>query len=380
MQSLKTKFTILITGTLFIVVIIFAGLLYSSLTINNLAPLSQERLEEIAGNRPPLKRLIQNNKEIARLTELGERIQEEQAKRYRRTLIVFLPVTLLIAAGIGYVASSNLVKPIEKLSTEISKIGSRNLSKRLSENQSSEEIELLTKKFNYLLDELEASFTSQERFMQDAAHELRTPLTAIKTNIEIFNDSTKKKRSDYEHLIELTERLNKRLINLSEKLLLLNHRTGQKLNLQQVNLNDLVEDVLENLSGKIHESGGKVSLNPGDLDKLRIDPEKISIVIQNLVENSIKYTKKDPEINISTKQRAEFVILRICDNGIGIPAADLPNIFNRFFRASNTDQLGANGEGLGLSIVEKIIRDHGGSISVESKLHKGTVFTVNLPL
>jgi two-component system NtrC family sensor kinase len=147
-----------------------------------------------------------------------------------------------------------------------------------------------------------------------------------------------------------------------------------------VPLEGIIRYSLENLDGQILEKRMKIKLNlPEDIPQMRGNPIRLRQVLDNLIGNAIKYTPEGGAITIDVEVQNEQVILRITDTGPGIPPADQPHIFEKFYRASNVPK-GVGGSGLGLAIVKSIVENHQGRIWVESLLGKGSAFTVVLPL
>ena len=381
MKTLKTKFTIVLTSSIFIVVIIFTSILYLATVVNNDKEISNAELHELAKDRPIIQQYLTKTKELSRVQEISNLIQYNQTAKYRQTLLISLPPILIISTIIAYAIATYLVKPIENVASSLKTIGSQNLSQRIPMIESSEEIELLIFSFNTLLDELEEAFKAQEQFIQDAAHELRTPLAAMKTNIEVFNESKTPDKKDYKKLVKIIEKLNHKLVGLNENLLLLNRKHKQSLNKHNSNIHDLIEDILESLSIESKKRKIKFKLNFSLKNpKIKIDPEKMSIAIKNIIENAIKYSKKSGgKIVISTEDKKESIKIKISDNGIGISEKDKQRIFDRFYRGQRGESYTQSGEGLGLSISKKFIAAHNGIIEVKSELNKGSEFIITLP-
>jgi len=203
----------------------------------------------------------------------------------------------------------------------------------------------------------------------------------MKTSIQVFKEGQGPEIKDYDKLIKIIEKLNKKLVQLNEKLLFLNRNQRRKLDLHEVNLKDLIEDIVENLEFKSKKNGVEVKTNLNDV-RFKSDSEQLSIAIQNLIDNAIKYCnkKKDGVVKVDLRSNKKQIIISVSDNGLGIPVKDQKKIFDRFYRGSNAFKIDADGEGLGLSIVKKIVEAHGGEVGVESKVGKGSAFKIKLPV
>jgi len=379
MQSIKTKFTIIFTATIFIIILLFSLVIYIFNVVTPKKPIEEE-IRIIGENRPIIRYFIEETPNMENLKNMGDEIRAGEIKRYTNTLLMIIPPTLVISALIAYYVASYLVKPIEEISKNISLINSTNLSKRIPVTHNSDEIETLTLSFNSLLDELEEAFKSQEQFIQDAAHELRTPISTIKSNLEVFDQIKHKSTKDYAKLIGVVKNLNQKLESLNEKLLFLNRKTKNSIQYKKVNINDLLEDTYENLAMKAKQKNVQVNF---DFKKqpifLQANPVNLALAMKNLLDNSIKYSKKSGAyITITTDMDEKYIYIKFKDNGIGIAKKDLCRIFDRFYRGSNVTNV--QGEGLGLSIVKKVIEAHKGDVEVKSQIEQGSEFSIKLPI
>jgi len=158
MRSLKIKLTVFITSAIFFVVSLFAIVLYIATVLSTQAPITREDLERFASKRPEIEIFIKRHKEFEKVVELGEEIKEEQRIVYARTLFLLLPPIILLSALGSYGVATLFLRPIEEVTANIRLMGSRNLSQRIPEIESSEEVEFLVKAFNALMNELEEAF------------------------------------------------------------------------------------------------------------------------------------------------------------------------------------------------------------------------------
>jgi len=226
---------------------------------------------------------------------------------------------------------------------------------------------------------IKLAMEEQRRFIADASHELRTPITALKTSLQVgMRDKGINKRSK-QVLDSGLEDVN-RLQALSDDLLTLSKYHEGILGKQtKFDTSKVIKGVIRKMKPLINEKELTINLS---LDKQAMftDRDSIEQLITILLDNAIKYSKKNGEINIQTNETKNGHVVRIQDNGIGISKKDLPHIFDRFYQASNSrTKSGKNGHGLGLSLAKKIVELHSGTISVKSKINKGSTFTVKLP-
>jgi two-component system OmpR family sensor kinase len=233
--------------------------------------------------------------------------------------------------------------------------------------------------FNQTLGRLETLFNSQRRFLADVGHELRTPLTVIKGNVDLM----RRMRSIDDESMDSIESEVDRLTRLVGDLLLLAQAESGKLTLVKatVELDSLVFEVLQQMRVLAKD---RLRLSLGDVDQVLVcgDKDRLKQVLVNLVGNAIKYTPAGGEVMVGVGKDGNRARLTVSDNGPGIPAEDLPYIFERFYRAekSRTRSREGKGFGLGLSIAYWIVRNHGGQIDVSSTEKGGTTFCVWLPL
>ncbi len=242
-----------------------------------------------------------------------------------------------------------------------------------------DEVGQLIRAFNQTLSRLENLFNTQRRFIADVGHELRTPLTVIKGNVGLMR---KLECGDEEALDSIDDEVDRLSRMVGDLLLLARAESGRlPLNREQVELDTLLLEVLQQTQVL---AANKLDLRLNEIDQALVcgDRDRIKQVLLNLIGNAIKYTPQGGEIVASLCKVEEQARITISDNGPGIPAEDLPHIFERFYRTekSRTRSKDGKGFGLGLSIAYWIVRHHGGHIDVESKEAQGTRFDVWLPL
>ena len=240
------------------------------------------------------------------------------------------------------------------------------------------EIGSLIQTFNRTLERLEGLFTSQQRFLADVSHELRTPLTVIKGNVDLMR---RMKQLDPESLASIDQEAGRLTRLVGGLLMLAQAESGNlPLNFRQVELDLLITEVFQ----EMHIiAGGSVRVHLNEIDQLVVngDRDRLKQVLINLVANAIQYTPSGGDVFISLSKVGDMARIICRDTGPGIPAEDLPHIFERFYRAEKSRTRGkATGFGLGLSITKWIVEHHNGRIEVDSKEGMGTTFAIWLPL
>ena len=229
----------------------------------------------------------------------------------------------------------------------------------------------------------------KSNFISVVAHQLRTPLSGIKWTLNmLLSGELGQLTNDQQTFLLKSYESNDRMINLVNDMLGADRVQSGKIqyNFRSVSIVDLLDNLLFEIAPQAEAK--KISIKFQD-DFLKMkgadanifaDPDTMRAVLQNLLENSVKYTKKNGTIMIDLRKDNNYLILSIADDGIGIPADEQGSVFNRFFRASNAVKIETDGSGLGLFIAKSVVERHGGKIWFESKEGKGTTFFVSIPV
>ncbi|HEY5269812.1 MAG TPA: ATP-binding protein [Anaerolineales bacterium] len=217
-------------------------------------------------------------------------------------------------------------------------------------------------------------------FVHTVSHDLRSPLTAILGYVDLL-DRVGPVNNQQREFIQRVQNSVQSITTLVNDLLELGRiEAGFDTQKELVHLDGTIRYALETLSGQVSDKKLILHLNlPMEIPQMGGNPIRLRQMLDNLIGNAIKYTPEGGEITIDLEAQNDQVILRISDNGPGIPPVDLPHIFEKFYRASNVPK-GVGGSGLGLAIVKSIVDNHQGRIWVDSLLGKGSTFTVVLPL
>ncbi len=216
-------------------------------------------------------------------------------------------------------------------------------------------------------------------FVANVSHELRTPLTSIKGYADTLIADLRKGQAPEIRFLETIERNVDRLMSLISDLLDLSWlESGEVLNIEGVDLRVLTEKVLMQLKEKIENKRTQI-LCTYEANEFQGDSARLEQVLTNLIENAIKYTPEQSQISVVWREQEDFVNLFIRDNGPGISQEHLPRLFERFYRVDKGRSRDQGGTGLGLAIVKHIVQRHGGTVSVQSELKKGTEFQCRFP-
>src|SRR5690606_16334274 len=230
---------------------------------------------------------------------------------------------------------------------------------------------------NNMLDRLQESFETQRRFTADASHELRTPVTAIAGHASYLVRRTNPSEEQIDSLSVIRREADRMGKLVNDLLELARADAGFTVNKEPVNVVEVAELALKDLSKT--QGGASVELvAPSPLAEVSGDAERLKQVILNLVQNALNAGAK--RVNVSVTQEAKQVRVEVLDDGSGIPSEALQHLFERFYRVDGARSGRGNGSGLGLAIVKWIVQQHGGTVTVESSLGEGTVFTRLLPV
>ena len=300
------------------------------------------------------------------------------------TIIAMIPFILFLCIIAAYFMASGVFKPMHDLTSQLEAItDGRSLHRRLPPDTENDELGRMTTTVNEMLSRLEISFGALRRFTADASHELRTPLAVLRADVErAMHPRTK----GDDRLVALEESLQEvtRMSDLVDSLLTLARADEGRFDLdhEQVHIEPLLRDVYETATILGEASGLSIAM-PTIVDAVVIgERTRLRQMLLNLITNAIKYTPRGGRVELSAVQRAaNEVSIAVRDTGIGIAATDLPHIFDRFWRADRARSRGAErtGFGLGLAISQYIAQAHGGTLAAQSRLGRGTLFTVVLP-
>jgi len=293
-------------------------------------------------------------------------------------------VILFVAPLLGFFLAGRATRPLAKIITTAARLRPSRLEERLPIRGTGDELDKLSLTINRFLDLLGDYLERHREFVDNAAHELRSPLAAVQSSIEVTLNSERSIDEYQEMLGEIADEC-RQLSILVNQLLLLAETDGQRFSIvkRPVRLDHLVERSIEMFRGAAEERG--VSLGEGRLEPATVDgdADRLRQVINNLIDNSLKFTPRGGRIEIEVRRNEpeRQIEFRISDTGLGIAAEDLPHIFERFYRGDKSRQReGCAGTGLGLSICQSIVHAHSGTLEAESVPGQGAAFTVRLPI
>jgi heavy metal sensor kinase len=298
------------------------------------------------------------------------------------TFALGLPLIVAIAIGGGYILMRGALRPVDEIRQKAAQITSRNLSERLPVVHTGDELERLATDLNHMIERLEESFHQINRFSADASHELRTPLTVLQGELEAIAQKGQSLPEDVRDTIGSALEETHRLAKIVESLLAISRLEAGEERVQRVRLDfaELARSTADQMRLLAEEKHVALDCDLTEPVEVDADPSRLKQVVVNLLDNAIKYTPESGKVSISATQRDGRAVLEVADSGIGISSADLPHIFDRFYRADKARSRQLGGTGLGLSIVRSICLAHGGQVTVKSTEGRGSLFRVELPL
>lgn len=296
-----------------------------------------------------------------------------------RSFIISAFIALIFGLIISIIVSKQLSRPLVKITETANTMRSGNLEVRAVINTTTKEIADLSNSINYLAQTLKNQEMLRKRLTSDIAHELRTPLTTLKTHVEAFIDGIWEPAAErFEIFYDEIERLTKMVDNLRNLAKI--EQSNLNLNKSKINLSIELEKIIDTFKPLYFKKNYKLISSIVPEIEAIIDTDKFKQIMHNLLTNSYKYLKPNGKVEVILKKEKSSLIIKVIDNGIGIPEKDLPYIFERFYRSDLSRNKNTGGSGIGLTITKSFVEAHGGKIYAESKLNEGTTFIIEFPM
>lgn len=300
---------------------------------------------------------------------------------FRSYLLMFAPLLLLAAAGLGHWISRKALSPVDELVRTARDVSGTSLSTRVPKLTTGDELQRLSDTLNEMLDRIESAFSRISEFTADASHELRTPVSLIRTEAEV---ALRRGRGEDEYRESLRHILleAERTTGLIEQLLSLARADSGRevVHMNRMDLRPMLQNVVEGWQSVATMRGLQFS---ADLQNTNVfvvaDEPLLRRVLDILLDNAFKYTPSPGAVRLTVVNDEKNVIVAVQDSGVGIEQQEQAKIFDRFYRADKARSRNQGGAGLGLAIAQWVIAQHHGAITVESRLGEGSIFRMRLP-
>ncbi len=305
--------------------------------------------------------------------------EQQFISRVRSALLFSALVALTVAVVLGVLLFRSIVAPLNVLTRASQAIASGDLSVRATV-RGNHEIAQLAAAFNQMAESLERAERARRNQTADIAHELRTPLTVLQGTLEAMADGVYP--LDRENVLLALSQV-RTLARMVEDLRLLALSDAGELHLytRPLDLRNFLCRFLEGYRSKAREKGITLHLEvPDRLPPVQADRDRLSQIVGNLLSNALRYVHQGGKVVIRAEEAGNEVRISVSDDGPGIPAKELPHLFERFWRGDKARRRATGGSGLGLTIAKSLVEAHGGRIWVESEEGKGTTFTFTLPI
>jgi heavy metal sensor kinase len=315
---------------------------------------------------------------------IGRSLAEDQAtvRSLTGTYLLSLPLLIGLSILFGWVMAGGALRPLNLVAQAAQNITGSNLSLQIPQRGAGDELDHFIESFNRMTARLNQSFEQIRRFSTDVSHELRTPLTAIRGQLEVAlftADTPEQYREAMANALEDVEQLS----SIVRALLLLSQAESGQLALQKttLDLNMIASEVVDQFQIPAQEKGIALTARTVPGSSIHADRTQIERLLANLLSNAVKYTPAggSVEVRVGPSDSPVMVSLEVEDTGVGIPAENLPHIFDRFYRVRSPQTSDILGLGLGLSFVSWIVQVHEGRIEVASTVGEGTRFRILLP-
>jgi heavy metal sensor kinase len=314
---------------------------------------------------------------------LGINFAEAQAEldQLRNVFLLALPLALLLVAGGGWWFAGRAMRPLRSITETVERVTAHGLDQRIPPSQEDPEIAHLIRVFNGMMDRLEKSFHQTIRFSADASHELKTPLAIMQGELENALQSAapgSREQQVFANLLEETQRLK----NITRGLLLLARADAGRLpvQLQPVCLSEELRNLGEDVETLAHEAGLRCERQVAPDVWVQADRGLLRQAVFNLLTNAIHYNAPSGRLGLTLTARDGRAELEVWNEGPGIPEADQPRLFDRFYRVDAARSRRVDGVGLGLSLAHEIVRAQGGVLELKQSRPGYTCFRLSLPL
>ena len=297
--------------------------------------------------------------------------------RFRTTNWYITAAVTVLSGILAYFVSGHALKPLHSFASQVERVQMNNLADMRIDEDALPEFKQLSQSFNQMLDRLNDAFAAQRQFTGNAAHELRTPLALLQAQLELFSAEHPDMQPETAEFLSLLREQTERLTRLTKTLLEMSNLRQVARN-ERIRLAPMIEEIFTDLAPLSDKCG--VTLTAEGDGIMTGSDALIYRLIFNLTENAVKYNRPGGSVRVSVAQEPEKLLIRVSDNGCGIPEEYQQSIFQPFFRVDKSRSREYGGAGLGLSLVWEIADIHGGSVRVEESSKNGTVIATEFPI
>ena len=297
--------------------------------------------------------------------------------RFRTTNWYITAVVTVLSGILAYFVSGHALKPLHSFASQVERVQMNNLADMRIDEDALPEFKQLSQSFNQMLERLNDAFAAQRQFTGNAAHELRTPLALLQAQLELFSAEHPDMQPETAEFLSLLREQTERLTRLTKTLLEMSNLRQVARN-ERIRLAPMNEEIFTDLAPLSDKCG--VTLTAEGDGIMTGSDALIYRLIFNLTENAVKYNRPGGSVRVSVAQEPEKLLIRVSDNGCGIPEEYQQSIFQPFFRVDKSRSREYGGAGLGLSLVWEIADIHGGSVRVEESSKNGTVIAAEFPI
>ena len=297
--------------------------------------------------------------------------------RFRTTNWYITAVVTVLSGILAYFVSGHALKPLHSFASQVERVQMNNLADMRIDEDALPEFKQLSQSFNQMLERLNDAFAAQRQFTGNAAHELRTPLALLQAQLELFSAEHPDMQPETAEFLSLLREQTERLTRLTKTLLEMSNLRQVARN-ERIRLAPMIEEIFTDLAPLSDKCG--VTLTAEGDGIMTGSDALIYRLIFNLTENAVKYNRPGGSVRVSVAQEPEKLLIRVSDNGCGIPEEYQQSIFQPFFRVDKSRSREYGGAGLGLSLVWEIADIHGGSVRVEESSKNGTVIVAEFPI
>ena len=297
--------------------------------------------------------------------------------RFRTTNWYITAVVTVLSGILAYFVSGHALKPLHSFASQVERVQMNNLADMRIDEDALPEFKQLSQSFNQMLERLNDAFAAQRQFTGNAAHELRTPLALLQAQLELFSAEHPDMQPETAEFLSLLREQTERLTRLTKTLLEMSNLRQVARN-ERIRLAPMIEEIFTDLAPLSDKCG--VTLTAEGDGIMTGSDALIYRLIFNLTEKAVKYNRPGGSVRVSVAQEPEKLLIRVSDNGCGIPEEYQQSIFQPFFRVDKSRSREYGGAGLGLSLVWEIADIHGGSVRVEESSKNGTVIAAEFPI